>query len=102
MAHTHASPSPSFFQGTPHAFHLPWSYTPQKGMLAKYGIELIGAKLPSIDRAEDRELFKQAMIKIGLKVPMSGAHDATARACVAFVTGFLLARVQGSGEGWLD
>lgn len=39
----------------------------EKGMLAKYGIELIGAKLPSIDRAEDRELFKQAMDRIGLK-----------------------------------
>lgn len=37
------------------------------GILAKYGIELIGAKLPSIDRAEDRELFKQAMERIGLK-----------------------------------
>ena len=37
-------------------------------MLDKYNVELIGAKLPSIDRAEDRELFKQAMIRIGLKV----------------------------------
>jgi hypothetical protein len=39
------------------------------GMLDKYGVELIGAKLPSIDRAEDRELFKQAMKRIGLKTP---------------------------------
>jgi carbamoyl-phosphate synthase large subunit len=39
------------------------------GMLDKYGVELIGAKLPSIDRAEDRELFKQAMQRIGLKTP---------------------------------
>lgn len=38
-------------------------------MLDKYGVELIGAKLPSIDRAEDRELFKQAMVRIGLKTP---------------------------------
>jgi carbamoylphosphate synthase large subunit len=38
-------------------------------MLDKYGVELIGAKLPSIDRAEDRELFKQAMQRIGLKTP---------------------------------
>eukprot|EP00798_Chlamydomonas_sp_ICE-L_P004406 gene4406-14531_t len=44
----------------------------ESGILAKYGIELIGAKLPSIDRAEDRELFKQAMQRIGLKVPLSG------------------------------
>ena len=46
----------------------------QKGMLAKYGVELIGAKLPSIDRAEDRELFKQSMKRIGLGVPQSGAR----------------------------
>jgi carbamoyl-phosphate synthase large subunit len=39
------------------------------GILDKYGVELIGAKLPSIDRAEDRELFKQAMQRIGLKTP---------------------------------
>ena len=31
----------------------------ESGILDKYGVELIGAKLPSIDRAEDRELFKQ-------------------------------------------
>jgi len=31
-------------------------------------VELIGAKLPSIDRAEDRNLFKLAMGRIGLKV----------------------------------
>ena len=31
----------------------------QQGILDKYNIELIGAKLPSIDKAEDRELFKQ-------------------------------------------
>lgn len=44
----------------------------QRGILAKYGIELIGAKLPSIDRAEDRDLFKQAMYRIGLKCAQSG------------------------------
>jgi carbamoylphosphate synthase large subunit len=31
----------------------------QQGILDKYNVELIGAKLPSIDKAEDRELFKQ-------------------------------------------
>ena len=31
----------------------------QQGILEKYNVELIGAKLPSIDKAEDRELFKQ-------------------------------------------
>jgi hypothetical protein len=44
----------------------------QSGILDKYGVELIGAKLPSIDRAEDRLLFKEAMQRIGLKTPPSG------------------------------
>ncbi|KAK9816811.1 hypothetical protein WJX72_005323 [[Myrmecia] bisecta] len=44
----------------------------ESGILDKYGVELIGAKLPSINRAEDRELFKQAMKRIGLKTPVSG------------------------------
>ncbi|KAL0051508.1 hypothetical protein WJX82_008912 [Trebouxia sp. C0006] len=43
----------------------------ESGVLDKYGVELIGAKLPSINKAEDRELFKQAMVKIGLKTPPS-------------------------------
>lgn len=38
-------------------------------------MELIGAKLPSIDRAEDRELFKQAMMRIGLKVRSGGGVE---------------------------
>ena len=44
----------------------------QSGILEKYNCELIGAKLPSIDRAEDRNLFKNAMAEIGLKTPPSG------------------------------
>jgi carbamoyl-phosphate synthase large subunit len=47
----------------------------ESGILDKYGVELIGAKLPSIDRAEDRELFKEAMIRIGLGVPRSGTAE---------------------------
>lgn len=43
------------------------------GVLDKYGVELIGAKLPAIKKAEDRELFKKAMRKIGLEVPKSAA-----------------------------
>lgn len=43
----------------------------ESGVLEKFGVELIGAKLPSIDLAEDRELFKQAMERIGLKTPPS-------------------------------
>jgi carbamoyl-phosphate synthase large subunit len=41
------------------------------GILDKYGVELIGAKLEAIKKAEDRLLFKDAMIRIGLDVPKS-------------------------------
>ena len=48
----------------------------EMGVLDKFGVELIGAKLPAIKKAEDRTLFKQAMEKIGLAVPRSGlAHN---------------------------
>jgi carbamoyl-phosphate synthase large subunit len=43
----------------------------EAGVLDKYGVELIGAKLPSIKKAEDRLLFKDAMRKIGLDLPLS-------------------------------
>ncbi|MBC7882971.1 MAG: carbamoyl-phosphate synthase large subunit [Anaerolineae bacterium] len=43
----------------------------ESGVLERYGVELIGAKLPAIKKAEDRELFKRAMEKIGLSVPRS-------------------------------
>src|SRR6202000_3193843 len=36
------------------------------GVLEKYGVEMIGAKKEAIDKAEDREKFKQAMTRIGL------------------------------------
>ena len=41
------------------------------GALEKYGVELIGAQLKAIKKAEDRLLFKDAMMKIGLDVPKS-------------------------------
>jgi carbamoyl-phosphate synthase large subunit len=44
----------------------------EKGILDKYKVELIGAKLGAIKKAEDRQLFKKAMQSIGLKVPRSG------------------------------
>ena len=40
-----------------------------RGVLAKHGVELIGASVEAIKKAEDRELFKLAMQKIGLGVP---------------------------------
>jgi len=42
------------------------------GVLDKYGVELIGAKLPAIEMAEDRKLFKEAMVRIGVPVCPSG------------------------------
>ncbi|MCW8860472.1 MAG: carbamoyl-phosphate synthase large subunit [Deltaproteobacteria bacterium] len=48
----------------------------EAGVLEKYNVELIGAKLEAIKKAEDRTLFKQAMEKIGVAVPSSGlAHN---------------------------
>ena len=41
----------------------------KRGVLDKYNVELIGASADAIDKAEDRELFRRAMLKIGLDVP---------------------------------
>ncbi len=50
----------------------------ERGVLEKYGVELIGAKLEAINKAEDRELFQQAMDRIGLATARGGfinSHD---------------------------
>ncbi|MBN1474783.1 MAG: carbamoyl-phosphate synthase large subunit [Syntrophaceae bacterium] len=44
----------------------------ENGVLKKYNVEMIGASLEVIHKAEDREKFRQAMEKIGLRVPKSG------------------------------
>jgi len=44
----------------------------ESGTLERYGVELIGAKLEAIQKAENRELFKASMQRIGLEVPASG------------------------------
>ncbi|WP_026732504.1 carbamoyl-phosphate synthase large subunit [Fischerella sp. PCC 9605] len=44
----------------------------KSGVLEKYSVELIGAKLPAIEKAEDRKLFNESMAKIGVKVCPSG------------------------------
>jgi len=47
-----------------------------KGVLAEYGVELIGANADAIDKAENRDRFRQAMTKIGLDMPDSEvAHN---------------------------
>jgi carbamoyl-phosphate synthase large subunit len=43
----------------------------ESGVLDKYGVEMIGARLEAIKKAEDRSLFREAMKKIGLEVPKS-------------------------------
>jgi carbamoyl-phosphate synthase large subunit len=45
----------------------------KRGTLEKYGVKLIGASAEAIHKAEDRDAFKQAMQRIGLRVPESGA-----------------------------
>jgi carbamoyl-phosphate synthase large subunit len=48
----------------------------RNGVLEKYGVEMIGANASAIERGEDRQIFKDLMIKIGLDVPISGtAHN---------------------------
>ncbi len=46
------------------------------GVLEQFGVELIGAKAEVIDKAEDRELFREAMNSIGLETPRSRLADA--------------------------
>jgi carbamoyl-phosphate synthase large subunit len=44
----------------------------ERGVLARYGVEVLGASIAALRLGEDRLLFKQAMEEIGLKVPKSG------------------------------
>src|SRR5271154_2959119 len=44
----------------------------RSGTLEKYGIEMIGANAEAIERGEDRQIFKELMLAIGLDVPISG------------------------------
>jgi carbamoyl-phosphate synthase large subunit len=47
----------------------------KSGILAQYNVELIGAKLSAIEKAEDRKLFKEAMERIGVGVCPSGLAE---------------------------
>ncbi len=48
----------------------------RRGVLDKYGVEMIGANAQAIERGEDRMVFKELMLSIGLDVPISGvAHN---------------------------
>ncbi|MBW4431802.1 MAG: carbamoyl-phosphate synthase large subunit [Pelatocladus maniniholoensis HA4357-MV3] len=50
------------------------------GVLEQYNVELIGAKLPAIEKAEDRKLFNDAMAKIGVRVCPSGTASSSQEA----------------------
>ncbi len=61
----------------------------EMGVLEKYGVEMIGASVESIKKAEDRELFTAAMNRIGLRVPESGfATDMKQVRAIASEIGF--------------
>ncbi|MDP0589243.1 MAG: carbamoyl-phosphate synthase large subunit [Candidatus Endonucleobacter bathymodioli] len=61
----------------------------RKGVLAKHKVSMIGATHEAIDKAEDRELFGQAMDNIGLETPISGiAHSLDAAFTVLEEVGF--------------
>jgi carbamoyl-phosphate synthase large subunit len=61
----------------------------KRGILDKHGVQLIGASLPAIEKAEDRDQFKLAMLKIGLDVPRSVYCHSLAEAKAALeVVGF--------------
>src|SRR5690606_11405406 len=49
----------------------------RKGVLDRYGVEMIGAKAEGIDKAEDRALFREAMARIGIETPRAMLADAT-------------------------
>src|SRR5205807_5482299 len=50
------------------------------GVLQRHGVEMIGARADVIDKAEDRQKFKEAMLHIGLDVPKSGVARSLAEA----------------------
>jgi len=63
----------------------------ETGLLEKIGAEMIGASLPVIRKAEDREQFRDAMTRIGLRVPRSGiARDMAQARKVAQKIGYPL------------
>jgi carbamoyl-phosphate synthase large subunit len=63
----------------------------EKGVLKKYKVETIGADIKAIKKAEDRKLFKEAMLKIGLDLPKSANAYKLDEACqLALKIGFPL------------
>jgi carbamoyl-phosphate synthase large subunit len=61
----------------------------REGVLEKFGVEMIGASKDAINKAEDRELFRTAMNKIGLNMPTSEmVHNIEEARCAMDIIGF--------------
>jgi carbamoyl-phosphate synthase large subunit len=79
----------------------------ENGVLEKYGVQLIGAKLSAIKAAEDRLLFRETMIKAGIPVPRGGAaYSLEAAEQLVKKTGYpILVRASfamgGTGASWV-
>ena len=64
------------------------------GVLEKFDVEMIGAKAAAIDKAEDRELFREAMQRIGLATPKAAfvnMHEMSKRLATAHASGMATA-----------
>ncbi len=55
----------------------------ESGVLERYGVELIGARIEAINRGEDRDLFRETMLEAGLRVPRSAIARTLAEARAA-------------------
>ena len=53
----------------------------REGVLEKFGVEMIGANREAIDKAEDRDKFREAMLKIGLEMPRAAVATVWKRPC---------------------
>ena len=79
----------------------------ENGVLEKYGVQLIGAKLSAIKAAEDRQLFRETMQKNGIPVPYGGAAYSPEEAeALVKETGYpVLVRASfamgGTGSSWV-
>ncbi len=79
----------------------------ENGVLARHGVQLIGASLPAIKAAEDRNLFRRTLLAQGLPVPSGGpAHTLAEAQALAAQTGYpLLVRASfalgGAGAAWV-
>ncbi|WP_190600258.1 carbamoyl-phosphate synthase large subunit [Candidatus Vesicomyidisocius sp. SY067_SCS001] len=59
------------------------------GVLDKHGVEMIGAKKEAINKAEDRDLFRESMLKIGLDMPKAAvAHNMEEAFIIQEIVGF--------------